>query len=166
MVRPGELRQAEWSEFDLDAGAWRIPARKMKGRAEHIVPLARQCVAILAELRPLTGRGPYLFPSVRGRDRPMSANTINVALRALGFDADTLTTHGFRALASTRLNEMGWNADVIERQLAHAERNAVRAAYNRAQHLPERRELMQAWADYLDGLTNGADVVALRRKTV
>lgn len=166
MVRPGELRQAEWSEFDLDAGAWRIPARKMKGRAEHIVPLARQCVAILAELRPLTGRASYLFPSVRGRDRPMSANTINVALRALGFDADTLTAHGFRALASTRLNEMGWNADVIERQLAHAERNAVRAAYNRAQHLPERREMMQAWADYLDGLASGADVVALRRKTV
>jgi len=166
MVRPGELRQAEWSEFDPDAGEWRIPASKMKGRAEHIVPLARQCVAILAELRPLTGRGRYLFPGVRSQDRPMSSNTINAALRRLGYDADTMTGHGFRAMASTLLNEMGWNADVIERQLAHAERNAVRAAYNRAQHLPERREMMQAWADYLDGLAHGADVVALRRKTV
>jgi len=164
MVRPGELRQAEWAEFDLDAAVWRIPARKMKSGKEHLVPLARQCVAILEELRPLTGRGPYLFPSVRGRNRPMSGNTVNAALRALGYDADTLTGHGFRAMASTLLNEMGWNADVIERQLAHAERNAVRAAYNRAEHLPERRRMMQAWADYLDGLASGATVATIRRK--
>ncbi|HQD57905.1 MAG TPA: tyrosine-type recombinase/integrase [Candidatus Competibacteraceae bacterium] len=166
MVRPGELRQAEWSEFDLDAAEWRIPAGKMKMRQEHIVPLARQCVAILEELQPLTHCGRYLFPSVRGRNRPMSENTINGALRALGYGPDVMTGHGFRSLASTRLNEMGWPPDVIERQLAHAERNAVRAAYNRALYLPERKKMMQSWADYLDGLASSAEVTALWRGQV
>ena len=155
MVRPGELRQAEWVEMDLEAALWRIPACKMKSRQEHLVPLARQSVAILEELRPLTGRGKYVFPSIRSPGRPMSANTLNTALRALGYEADALTAHGFRALASTWLNEQGWSSDVIERQLAHAERNKVRAAYNRASYLSERKTMMQAWADDLDGLKQG-----------
>ncbi|MDE2154850.1 MAG: tyrosine-type recombinase/integrase [Xanthomonadaceae bacterium] len=163
-VRPGELRKAEWLEFDLDAAVWRIPAGKMKMREEHIVPLPAQAVAILRELQPLTGGGQYVFPSHRGKGRMMSENTINAALRYMGFDKATMTGHGFRAMASTRLNEMGWAPDIIERQLAHAERNKVRAAYNRAQYLDERTRMMQAWADYLDGLRTGADVVPFKRK--
>lgn len=151
-VRPGELRHAEWAEIDLEAAEWRIPAEKMKMREAHLVPLARQAVSILKEMHPLTGRGRYVFPSVRGGNRPMSENTVTAALRYLGFDGQTMTAHGFRALASTRLNEMGWPPDVIERQLAHVERNKVRAVYNRAMYLEERRRMMQAWADSLDRL--------------
>lgn len=162
-VRPGELRRAEWAEFDLDAAEWRIPADKMKMREEHVVPLAPQAVAIVRELQPLTGRGRYLFPSLRTPLEPMSENTINAALRRLGYDRDTMTGHGFRAMASSRLNEMGWKPDVIERQLAHAERNKVRAAYNRAQYMDERRRMMTAWADYLDQLKAGGNVVAFKR---
>lgn len=162
-ARPGNLRAMEWSELDLDAAEWRIPAGKMKMREAHVVPLATQAVAILRDLQRLTGTMRYCFPSLRTPDRPMSENTINAALRRLGFDKDTMTGHGFRALASTRLNEMGWPPDVIERQLAHAERNKVRAAYNRAQYLAERRTMMQAWADYLDGLRGGANVVPIRK---
>jgi integrase len=163
-VRPGNLRAMEWVELDLDAAEWRIPAGKMKMREAHVVPLAPQAVAILRELQPLTGRGRYCFPSLRTADRPMSENTVNTALRRLGFDGDTMTGHGFRAMASTRLNEMGWQPDVIERQLAHAERNKVRAAYNRASYMGERRKMMQQWADYLDHLRSGGNVVAMRRK--
>lgn len=151
-VRPGELRHAEWSEIDLDAAEWRIPAHKMKMKARHIVPLSSQAVALLSELQPFTGRGSFLFPSVRTPDRPMSENTVNAALRRMGFEKSEIVGHGFRAMASTLLHEMGWSSDVIERQLAHAERNKVKAAYNYAQHLPERRKMMQVWADYLDGL--------------
>jgi integrase len=161
-VRPGELRKAEWSEFDLDAGEWRIPAERMKMRAVHIVPLSHQAVASLGELHPLTGSGRYVFPGLRTPTRPMSENTVNAALRRLGYAKDEMTGHGFRSMASTLLNEQGWPRDAIERQLAHAERNAVRAAYNYAEHLPARRRMMQAWADYLDGLKNGvAEVVPL-----
>jgi len=160
-VRPGELRQAEWAEFDLDAAEWRIPASKMKMAVAHIVPLSEQAVAILRELHPLTGRGRYVFPSVRSAKRPMSENTLNAALRRLGYTKDEITAHGFRSMASTLLHEQGWPSDVIERQLAHAERNNVKAAYNRAQHLSERRKMMQSWADYLDALRSGADVVTL-----
>lgn len=163
-VRPGNLRAMEWSELDLDAAEWRIPAGKMKMREGHVTPLAPQAVAILRELHPLTGRGRYCFPSLRTPDRPMSENTINAALRRLGFDKDTMTGHGFRALASTRLNEMGWAPDVIERQLAHAERNKVRAAYNRAQYMAERQKMMTAWADYLDTLKQGGNVLAFKGK--
>jgi integrase len=155
-VRPGELRRAEWSEIDLDGCEWRIPATKMKMREEHIVPLSLQAIAILRELKPLTGRGRYVFPGMRTAGAPMSENTVNAALRLMGFDKDTMTGHGFRALASTRLNEMGWPPDVIERQLAHAERNKVRAAYNRAQYLAERWKMMQQWADYLDSMRDGS----------
>lgn len=163
-VRPGELRKAEWSEIDLDGAEWRIPAEKMKMREEHVVPLSTQAVAILCELQPLTGAGRYLFPGARAPTRPMSENTINAALRRLGYDSDTMCGHGFRAMASTRLNEMGWAPDVIERQLAHAERNKVRAAYNRAQYFAERKKMMQAWADYLDTLKAADNVVVLRRR--
>jgi len=151
-VRPGELRRAEWSEINLDAGEWRIPAAKMKGRTMHIVPLAKQAIALLRDLQPLTGTRRWVFPGNRTNGEPMSENTVNAALRRLGYDRTMLTAHGFRSMASTMLHERGWPSDVIERQLSHAERNAVKAAYNHAEHLPKRREMMQAWADYLDGL--------------
>jgi integrase len=127
----------------------------MKMRERHIVPLASQAVALLRELRSVTGKGSYLFPSLRTSDRPMSVNTVNAALRRLGYTRDEMTGHGFRAMACTCLNELGWHPDVIELQMAHAERNKVRAAYNRAERLAERRKMMQAWADYLDGLRLG-----------
>jgi integrase len=163
-VRPGELRHAEWVEFDLDGPEpqWRIPAEKMKMGEQHLVPLSQQALALLRELQPLTGRGPYLFPSIRSRTRPMSDNTVNAALRRLGYTSEEMTGHGFRSLASTCLNEQGYHPDLIELQLAHAERNKVRAAYNKAQRLPERRKMMEAWADYLDGLRR-ANVVPIRR---
>jgi integrase len=164
-VRPGELRAAEWSEFCLDGAEpeWRIPAARMKMGEQHIVPLAAQAVAILRELQPLTGAGRYLFPSMRSRERPISENTLGAALRRMGYSKDEMTAHGFRAMASTLLNEQGFPPDVIELQLAHAERNKVRAAYNRAQRLTERRQMMQAWADYLGGLKVGGNVVPIRR---
>lgn len=152
-VRPGELRQAEWSEFDLAGSVWRIPAHRMKMKAAHLVPLSAQAVAILHDLHALTGAGRYVFPGLRSWARPMSENTINAALRRLGYSGDEMTGHGFRSMAATRLNEMGWNADAIERQLAHAQSNKVREAYTHAaQYLDERRRMMQAWADYLDGV--------------
>ena len=151
-VRPGELRKAQWSEFDIDKSEWRIPAARMKMREQHIVPLATQAVEILRNLQPVTGRSPYVFPCFRGPDRPMSENAITAALRRMGYTGEEMTWHGFRTIASTSLNEQGWNPDLIELQLAHAERNEVRAAYNRAQRLAERRQMMQAWADYLDRL--------------
>ena len=154
-VRPGELRKAEWVEFDLDGAEWRIPAQRMKMRQPHVVPLATQTVAILRDLHPLTGRGRYVFPSPQSRDRPMSENAITAALRRMGYSGQEMTWHGFRTIGSTCLNELGWHPDLIELQLAHAERNEVRAAYNRAQRLPERRTMMQAWADYLDRLRDG-----------
>lgn len=163
-VRPGELRAAEWSEFDLTNAEWRIPAERMKMGEAHIVPLARQALAILDELEPFARGGRYLFPSLRTRDRPMSDNTINAALRRLGYTSEEQTGHGFRSMASTLLNEQGYPPDVIELQLAHTERNKVRAAYNKAQRLPERRKMMQAWANYLDGLREGARVVPIRRQ--
>jgi integrase len=161
-VRPGELRAAEWQEFDLDNAEWRIPGSRMKMRAVHIVPLSHQAVAILKELQPLTGSGRFVFPSLRAQNRPMSENTINAALRRLGYDKHEMTGHGFRSMASTLLNEQGWHHDAIERQLAHAERNSVRAAYNYAEHIPERKRMMQAWADYLDGLQMGAAVLPFK----
>jgi len=157
-VRPGELRHAEWSEFNLEAAEWRIPAGKTKMRTQHIVPLSEQAIAIIKELKPLTGNADekYLFPSIRTGSRVMSDNTLNVALRRIGYGSDEICGHGFRAMASTLLNELGWNRDAIERQLAHGERNKIRAAYNHAEFLPERRKMMQAWADYLDELREKA----------
>lgn len=161
-VRPGELRHAEWAEFDLDAALWRIPGEKMKMGETHLVPLATQAVEILRELHPLTGSGRYVFPSIRTFERPMSENTITAALRRLGYTGAEMTGHGFRSMASTMLHEQGWASDVIERQLAHAEHNKVKAAYNYAEHLPERTRMMQAWAHYLGGLRSGADVIPIR----
>ncbi len=164
-VRPGELRRAEWNEVNLDGAEWRIPAAKMKGRVMHIVPLATQAVTILRELQPLTGGSPWVFPGVRTNGEPMSENTVNAALRRLGYNRSTITAHGFRSMASTLLHECGWPSDVIERQLSHAERNAVKAAYNHAEHLPARRNMMQAWADHLDSLRKGCNVVPLHATT-
>jgi integrase len=161
-VRPGELRRAEWTEFNLEAAEWRIPAVKMKSRVMHIVPLSRQALTILLELQPLTGGGRWVFPGVRRNGEPMSENTVNAALRRLGYDRDTMTAHGFRSMASTILHERGWESDVIERQLSHGEKNEVKAAYNHAEHLPKRREMMQAWADFLDSLRQGAAIAPLR----
>jgi len=155
-LRPGELRGAEWSEIDLEAGEWRIPAARMKMKQDHIVPLSRQAVAILREQFAVSGGGTFVFPSLRGDARCISDNTINAALRGLGYGKHEMTGHGFRTTASTLLHELGFNSDVIERQLAHGEQNKVKASYNRAAHLPERRRMMQAWADYLDKLRRAA----------
>jgi integrase len=151
-VRPGELRHAEWEEIDLDNAEWRIPAEKMKMKDPHIVPLSKQAVEVLSEIQPITGQGRYVFPSIRTNSRPMSENTVLAALRRMGYAKEEMSGHGFRAMASTVLHELGWPSDIIERQLAHAERNSIKAAYNHAQHLPERRRMMQVWADYLDSL--------------
>ena len=151
--RPGEIRHAEWKEIDFENCEWRIPAEKMKMKRTHIVPLATQTVELLKFLRDLTGENKWIFPSARMDGRPMSENTVRVALRSMGYSNDEMTAHGFRAMASTRLNEMGWSPDVIERQLAHADNNQVRAAYNHAEYLAERRKMMQFWADYLDKIT-------------
>ena len=160
-VRPGELRNAEWVEFDLDAAEWKIPAAKTKMRRIHRVPLARQALTILRELRGVTGGGRFLFPSIRSAHRPMSENTLNAALRRLGYTKDEATAHGFRSMAAVRLNEMGrWNPDAIERQLAHQEHNKVRRAYTHAaEYWKERCEMMQVWADYLDQLRQAATIV-------
>ncbi len=160
-VRPGELRKAEWSEFNFEAAEWRIPAEKMKMRVTHIVPLSTQAISILRELETLTGNSQYVFPSIRTLKRPMSDNTILGALRRLGYSKDEMTGHGFRSMASTLLNEQGWNRDAIERQLAHAERNNIRAAYNYAEYLVERREMMQHWANYLDQLTEDKENILI-----
>ena len=154
-VRAGELRRAEWSEFDLAEAVWRIPAARMKMRQEHLVPLARQAVEILHQLQPATGAGRYVFPSARTGARPMSENAVTAALRRMGYERGEMTGHGFRTVASTLLNELGWPGDVIERQLAHAERDNVRDAYNRAEYWAERQRMMQSWADYLGGLAEG-----------
>ncbi len=161
-VRPGELRQAEWAEINLEAAEWRIPAEKMKAGVLHIVPLSRQALAVLQEIQPLTGHGRFVFPSPRTGSRPMSSNAVLSALRRMGYAKDEMSGHGFRSMASTLLNEQGWNRDAIERQLAHAERNSVRAAYNYAEFMPERKKMMQAWADYLDGIKAGAKIIPIR----
>lgn len=158
-VRPGELRHAEWSEVDVEEAEWRIPAAKMKMRALHIVPLSRQALAVIEALRPLTGGGSYLFPSERSEKRAMSENTVNAALRRMGYTREEMTGHGFRGMASTRLHELGCSHQVIEAQLAHAERDEVAAAYNHALYLEDRRGLMQVWADQLDELRRGAKVI-------
>lgn len=161
-VRPGELRQAEWGEIDFEAAIWRIPAARMKKRREHVVPLSRQALAILVELRGLTGHGRLLFPALGKPDRPLSENTVTAALRRMGFEAAEMTAHGFRAMASTLLNESGkWHPDAIERALAHRDGDQVRAAYHRGAHWDERVKMAQWWSDHLDTLRTGAEVVHL-----
>ena len=164
-VRPGELRKAEWTEIDCDAAEWNIPAEKMKNRQPHLVPLACQAVEILREIQPLTGAGRYVFPSARTPHRPMSNNAVLAALRRMGFEKHEMSGHGFRAMARTILDEvLQVRVDFIEHQLAHAVRDPNGRAYNRTAFLPERRKMMQTWADYLDGLKAGAEVIPLRRQ--
>lgn len=157
-VRPGELRQIEWAEIDLDAAEWNIPAEKMKGGEPHLVPLSKQAIEILREIQPLTGTGRYVFPNARTPKRPMSDNAILAALRRMGFEKTEMTGHGFRAMARTILDEvLQVRPDLIEHQLAHAVRDPLGRAYNRTKHLPERRKMMQTWADYLDNLKRSID---------
>jgi len=160
-VRPGELRHAEWGEIDLEGALWIIPAEKMKMRKAHHVPLSRQAVALFREVQAVTGPTGYVFPSVRTRARPMSENTLNAGLRRLGYASEEMTAHGFRAMASTLLNESSkWNPDAIERALAHGADGKVRGAYHRGPHWDERVKMGQWWSDHLDALRKGADVLA------
>ena len=158
-VRPTELRAAEWSEINFKEKEWRIQAHRMKMKQQHIVPLSKQALHILKELNARTGDGKYLFPSIRAKVQPISDVTMLAALRRMGYEKHELCTHGFRSMASTLLNELGYNRDWIERQLAHCERNGVRAAYNYAEYLPERRKMMDEWANYLDSLRQGSGFV-------
>jgi len=162
-VRPGELRNAEWAEIDIEEAVWNIPAHKMKMKQAHLVPLCRQAAEILTELKEFTGKSRYVFPSDRSFARPMSNNAINAALRRMGFDKTAMTGHGFRAMARTILDEvLQVRPDYIEHQLAHAVRDPNGRAYNRTAHLAERRKMMQIWADYLDGLKAGATVIPFK----
>jgi Integrase len=163
IVRTGELRGAQWSEIDLDNATWRVPAERMKMKTEHLVPLSSQAVAVLREQHKLTGQYPLVFPSRSNVMKPMSENTVLFALYRMGYRSRA-TGHGFRATASTILNEQGWKADVIERQLAHVERNKVRAAYHRSEYLAERKKMMQSWADYLVAKREGAKVINIKTK--
>ena len=161
-VRPGELRSAEWSEIDLEGAIWTIPAEKMKMRRPHRVSLAKQAVELLRSLHTLTGNRSLLFPGAWDFKKPLSENTLNAALRRLGYAADVMTSHGFRAAASSMLNETGkWNADAIEAQLAHIEGNSVRRAYARAEFWDERVKLMTCWADRLDEMRRGGEVIPI-----
>ncbi len=167
-VRPGELRRAEWAEinFDADGGPlWIIPGAKMKGGADHVVPLSSQAVAILCEIEPLSGRSQFVFPGARSYHRPLSENAVLAALRSLGYGKESVTGHGFRATARTLLDEvLGYSAHLIEHQLAHSVRDPLGRAYNRTTHLEERRKMLQRWSDYIDELrAGGAKVVPLRR---
>lgn len=165
-VRPGELRTAEWAEIDLDSAEWRIPGSKMKMKVDHIVPLSKQAVDLLRSVQPISGHGRYVFPSLRTGERPMSENTINAALRGMGYSKEVHSAHGFRAMARTIMDEvLGERVDLIEHQLAHAVKDPNGRAYNRTAHLPARREMMQKWSDYLDKLRMGADVIRLRTAT-
>ncbi|MCT9809779.1 integrase arm-type DNA-binding domain-containing protein [Acidovorax sp. Be4] len=162
-VRPGELRTMEWAEIDLETAEWRIPGAKMKMKTDHIVPLSTQALALLQDIHPATGHGKFVFPSLRTGERPMSENTINAALRSMGYAKEVHSAHGFRATARTIMDEvLGERVDLIEHQLAHAVKDVNGRAYNRTAHLPARREMMQRWADYLDKLRVGADVIHLK----
>ena len=159
-VRPGEMRHAEWHEIDLDAAVWSIPIEKMKMRRAHHVPLSRQTIDLFSKIAAISGPSGYVFPSIRTPRRPMSENTVNAGLRRLGFSGDEMTEHGFRAMASTLLNESGrWSADAIERALAHGDADRVRSAYHRGAHWQERVEMAQWWSDYLDQLKKGGDII-------
>ena len=161
-VRPANLRMMEWNEIDIEAALWTIPASKLKLSTEkkranlqedaEQVPLSKQSLAIIEDMRPVSGGGRYVFTSIRTKSRPMSENTLNAALRRLGFTSEEMTSHGFRSMASSQLNELGFRADVIEAGLFHKDKNTIRATYNRTSYLAERREMMQAWANHLDVL--------------
>ncbi|NOT18480.1 MAG: tyrosine-type recombinase/integrase [Sulfuriferula sp.] len=162
--RPGELRQMEWRELDLGAATWIIPKDKMKKGRDHVVLLSTQAVQIIKDMQPLTGALKYVFCGSHDESKPMSDGAINNALRALGYDTkNEITGHGFRHIASTLLNEMGFEGDLIEAQLSHKDRDKIRAVYNHAKYLPKRKAMMQAWSDYLYALKQGADIVEFRR---
>jgi integrase len=171
-VRPGTLRSMEWADIDFDRAEWRIPIEQLKrrqldklarrGEVSHIVPLCHQALAILRDLHQLTGEGQYAFPAIRHKDHCISNNTVRCALRGMGFTGDDITPHGFRHMASTNLHELGYQSHLIEKQLAHSDRNKIRAIYNHAEYLPERRKMMQAWADYLDKIKVGAKIIPFR----
>ena len=165
MSGPGELRHAEWSEIDFNRKVWIIPAERMKARQKHIVPLSNQALEVLRELQPMTGDGRYVFPSGHSKSRPLSDNGVLSALRRMGYGKEEMTGHGFRSMASTNLYELGWRSELVEMQLAHKDPNAVRAAYNHATYLNERKKLMQAWADYLDSLREGGKIIPMHRNT-
>ena len=172
MLRPSELSEGEWIEINFEYATWTIPAKRRKllqhlkqaNRPEdvHIVPLSQQALKILHELHQYTGKGKYIFPSLRGNSRPISNNTIRAALRTMGFDNTVITTHGFRGTASTFLNTLGYRRDVIEAQLSHKDKNTIRSAYNHADYMQERQIMLQEWADYLDSLRMGAKVIPLK----
>ena len=163
-VRPGELRHAEWSEIDFENAEWNIPASKMKMKEPHLVPLSKQAIEILKEIKEFTGAGRYVFPSGRTFERPMSDNAILAALRHMGYAKEEMSGHGFRAMARTILDEvLQVRPDFIEHQLAHAVRDPNGRAYNRTSHLAERKKMMQTWADYLDGLKAGAKVIPFKK---
>ena len=165
-VRPGELRRAEWQEFDLENAVWTIPAEKMKMRDPHVVPLSDQALALLESAKAISEGQRYVFSSLYPGKRPMSENTINAALRRLGYSGKEMTAHGFRSTASTLLNECGkWSADAIERALSHKDGNSIRAAYHRGAHWAERVEMAQWWSDHLDVLRDGAEIVPIRART-
>lgn len=162
-VRPGELRQAEWAEFDFEKAEWNIPPARMKMNEPHLVPLSQQAIAILKELQAYTGNSRYVFPNLRTTLRPMSNMAMLSALRAMGYSKEQMTAHGFRAMARTILDQvLGFRPDIIEHQLAHAVRDPLGRAYNRTTHLPERKKMMQQWADYLDGIKEGGQVIPLQ----
>lgn len=154
-LRPGELRKGEWAEIDFDRAMWRIPAKRMKMKKDHLIPLSHQAIGVLREIWPLTNDGVYIFPGAVSRTRPMSENALRAALRRMGYTNDDMTPHGFRSSASTMLNEHGWDKDSIELQLSHTEQDEIRGAYNFATKLVDRRSMMQTWADYLDALKEG-----------
>jgi len=160
-LRSAELRGGRWDEIDFDSAVWRVPADRMKMNKNHLIPLSDQSIDILERIKPLTYESGLLFPGLRNKNRPIAENSLNTALRKIGYGHDEMTIHGFRSMASTRLHEMGWRTDIIELQLSHKEGNQVKAAYNYAEHLPERIKMMQAWADYLDQLRLGGSVVAI-----
>ncbi len=162
--RPGEIRAMQWAEINTDTAQWVIPAERMKRRKEHIVPLSKQAITLLEALRPLTGHFKYVFPAKTDITKPMNKNTLPYAIHLMGFDSNTMTAHGFRALASTRLYEMGYSSDLIEKQLAHSVGSEVRRAYDRSQHIEQRTAMMQTWADYLDSLREGAQVLPRIKK--
>ncbi len=162
--RPTEIRHAEWSEIDLNEKLWRLPPEKMKERRRHLVPLSRQAIETLQEIHPLTGDGQYIFPGMRGKGSVISENTVNAALRRLGFSQTEHTHHGFRATASTLLHEQGWDSEVVEMQLSHVDGNDSRRSYNHAKYLSQRTKMMQGWADYLDGLKVGGEIINFKKK--
>jgi integrase len=163
-LRPGELRAGRWVEIDLDAALWRIPAERMKMKREHLVPLSRQSLAILESLKEITGTGEWIFPAIGPKRRCISENTLGTALRAIGYTPDQMVPHGFRSMASTLLHELGFVSTDIELQLAHADKNKIRAVYNRSERIKERTKMMQQWSDYLDSLRSGGNVVPFKRR--